>query len=125
MRLAEKPHAVAVSQLGCNCHLPNSLQTPVHMILHIEKHHSTYSSQGNGSSNGSSSTSDAFKKAIRGAIRQGGCSASRSTYIGACLGAYFGLEGVPQDWFLCITEHASVRSLIGRLGDIRDKAQDA
>lgn len=120
MRLADKPHAVAVSQLGCNCHLPNSLQTPIHMILHIEKHHKTCSSHGS-----SDSSTEAFKKAIREAIRQGGCSASRSTYIGACLGAYFGLAGVPQDWFACMNENVSVRSLMERLGDIRDKASDA
>lgn len=40
----------------------------------------------------------AFKRAIRAALQEGGCSASRAGWVGACLGGWLGRECLPPDW---------------------------
>uniref|UniRef100_A0A8C7ZSK8 Uncharacterized protein n=1 Tax=Oryzias sinensis TaxID=183150 RepID=A0A8C7ZSK8_9TELE len=37
-------------------------------------------------------------EAVRDTMRRGGCTASRASFIGACLGAQSGLQGVPESW---------------------------
>uniref|UniRef100_A0A3P9H0Y3 Selenoprotein J n=1 Tax=Oryzias latipes TaxID=8090 RepID=A0A3P9H0Y3_ORYLA len=37
-------------------------------------------------------------EAVRDTMRRGGCTASRASFIGACLGAQSGLQGVPELW---------------------------
>ena len=39
-----------------------------------------------------------YKSPVREAILAGGCNCSRVSFIGACLGARFGLESIPVDW---------------------------
>uniref|UniRef100_A0AAY4DB82 Uncharacterized protein n=1 Tax=Denticeps clupeoides TaxID=299321 RepID=A0AAY4DB82_9TELE len=43
-------------------------------------------------------TSSQLDEAVRATMRCGGCTCSRSSFIGACLGAQMGLEGVPESW---------------------------
>ncbi|KAG9351075.1 hypothetical protein JZ751_024965 [Albula glossodonta] len=39
-----------------------------------------------------------FDTAIRDTMRCGGCTSSRGSFIGACLGAQLGLQGIPDSW---------------------------
>ncbi|KAJ8357153.1 hypothetical protein SKAU_G00199470 [Synaphobranchus kaupii] len=41
---------------------------------------------------------DDFTQAIRDTMHCGGCTCSRSSFIGACLGAQIGLQGIPNSW---------------------------
>lgn len=43
-------------------------------------------------------TSSTFAEAIRKTIKAGGCNCSRSFFIGAMLGAKYGVQGIPLDW---------------------------
>lgn len=85
-----KSVAVAVAGFGRNCHLPNSMQTPVHAALH-------HSPTG-GSDDGPPASSSVFLAAVRAAVREGGCCASRAGFVGALLGAAMGHEAVPEEW---------------------------
>jgi ADP-ribosylglycohydrolase len=39
-----------------------------------------------------------FVNALREVITAGGCNCSRSCVVGACLGAKYGIEGIPLEW---------------------------
>ncbi|KAL6468389.1 hypothetical protein MHYP_G00240660 [Metynnis hypsauchen] len=39
-----------------------------------------------------------FEQAVRETMSCGGCSCSRSSFIGACIGAQVGLQGIPASW---------------------------
>ncbi|KAG7457160.1 hypothetical protein MATL_G00243570 [Megalops atlanticus] len=39
-----------------------------------------------------------FDQAVRDTMRCGGCTSSRGSFIGACLGAQIGLQGIPNSW---------------------------
>merc|ERR1719325_419187 len=39
-----------------------------------------------------------FQEAVRKTIIAGGCNCSRAFFIGAMLGAKYGVEGIPRDW---------------------------
>ncbi|MBN3296646.1 CRJ1C protein, partial [Amia calva] len=43
-------------------------------------------------------TETVFDQAVRNTMRCGGCTSSRSSFIGACLGARVGLSGIPDSW---------------------------
>ncbi|KAJ8270332.1 hypothetical protein GJAV_G00113110 [Gymnothorax javanicus] len=43
-------------------------------------------------------TAHEFSQAVRDTMQCGGCTCSRSSFIGACLGAQFGLQGIPNSW---------------------------
>uniref|UniRef100_W5MML3 Selenoprotein J n=1 Tax=Lepisosteus oculatus TaxID=7918 RepID=W5MML3_LEPOC len=43
-------------------------------------------------------TETVFEQAIRNTMSCGGCTSSRSSFIGACLGAQVGLSGIPDSW---------------------------
>ncbi|KAG5847366.1 hypothetical protein ANANG_G00125280 [Anguilla anguilla] len=43
-------------------------------------------------------TAGDFTEAVRDTMRCGGCTCSRSSFIGACLGAQIGLQGIPNSW---------------------------
>ncbi|KAG7524495.1 hypothetical protein JOB18_012696 [Solea senegalensis] len=43
-------------------------------------------------------TAKQYEQAIRDTMSCGGCTCSRGSFIGACLGAQFGLEGIPSSW---------------------------
>ncbi|KAG2461635.1 CRJ1C protein, partial [Polypterus senegalus] len=43
-------------------------------------------------------TANTFEEGIRNTMRCGGCSCSRGSFIGACLGAQYGLSGIPDSW---------------------------
>uniref|UniRef100_A0A3B4C7R0 Selenoprotein J n=1 Tax=Pygocentrus nattereri TaxID=42514 RepID=A0A3B4C7R0_PYGNA len=43
-------------------------------------------------------TAVGFEQAVRENMSCGGCSCSRSSFIGACIGAQVGLQGIPASW---------------------------
>lgn len=70
-------HTEAVGRIfGRPCYNPGSFMGAIHAVL-------------------SSST---YEEAVRKTILAGGCNCSRSFFIGAMLGAKFGVEGVPVEW---------------------------
>ena len=113
---AHKDVHQAVAILGRNCHLPNSFQTPLHAALfhthtHTHTHNDTHlkPKQANTPTHTHIHThqeeeeetrikQNIYKQAIRAALREGGCCASRAGFTGACLGAIWGPECVPEEW---------------------------
>ncbi|KAF3698973.1 Crystallin J1A [Channa argus] len=57
-------------------------------------------------------TARQYEQAIRDTMSCGGCTCSRGSFIGACLGAQIGLEGIPSTWksktlrYNSVLEHA-------------------
>jgi len=39
-----------------------------------------------------------YEQAVRDTMSCGGCTSSRGSFIGACLGAQIGLQGIPTSW---------------------------
>lgn len=39
-----------------------------------------------------------YTTAIKASIRNGGCTSSRSGFIGACLAAQYGVDAIPKNW---------------------------
>ena len=71
------PHVQAVGRIfGRPCYNPGSPMGAIHAVL----------------------TSSSFQDAVRKTIIAGGCNCSRSFFIGAMLGAKYGIEGIPEDW---------------------------
>ena len=114
LSLALKPPREAVPELGGrNCHMPNALTTPLHIVLHVE-YLRTASSQDTAREStetccvhdggqddavdGSLDHQMWFKQGVRLALSEGGCCASRAAYVGACLGAMMGPGAVPDAW---------------------------
>jgi ADP-ribosylglycohydrolase len=71
-----EPQAAAVKRFGAGCNVPGNFQSS---LLSIVKQ-------------------DGFAEAVRRNIRAGGCNCSRGNLIGACLGAIYGIDGIPRDW---------------------------
>lgn len=120
VELAAKPHDEAVEALGRNCHAPNSVQTPLHAVLHAEWC---------GASRGGSlcdlsldERRNTFAAAIRGALEGGGCCASRAGFAGACLGALMGAEAIPATWVQRTHAAADVTTWTERLCKARDES---
>ncbi|GLI69252.1 hypothetical protein VaNZ11_013830 [Volvox africanus] len=108
---------VAVAALGRNCHMPNALQTPLHVVLHVEHmirqrdaFTSVLDSTNYASHQGATAVTTGamvnteqetryggpgvaglpyktYVWAVRLAVREGGCCASRAAFVGACVGA--------------------------------------
>uniref|UniRef100_A0A673FT56 Crystallin J1C-like n=1 Tax=Sinocyclocheilus rhinocerous TaxID=307959 RepID=A0A673FT56_9TELE len=62
--------------LSCLSGLPGAFQAALHGVL----------------------TASGYEQAIRDTMSCGGCTCSRSSFIGACIGAQVGLEGIPSSW---------------------------
>jgi len=41
---------------------------------------------------------NSYVKAVRDTIIAGGNNAFRALYIGACMGAKYGIDGIPEEW---------------------------
>jgi hypothetical protein len=99
---SEGSHADAVTLLGRNCHLPGALQSPMHALVCARPTQAGVSAY-------QAAVMDtilqvrppallyAFAARLT-AAPQGGCNASRASFVGACFGAAHGVEGVPQAW---------------------------
>ncbi|KAI4889863.1 hypothetical protein NFI96_029441 [Prochilodus magdalenae] len=73
-----KSHKELVPTLICSgvADLPGAFQAALHGVL----------------------KSVGFEQAVRETMSCGGCSCSRSSFIGACIGAQVGLLGIPESW---------------------------
>lgn len=101
LQLQHTPHGDAVEQLGRNCHLPNSCQTPLHAVLQYEQQWQQQQ-QGCESAKDEGATAAAKQRvlvaAVRDALASGGCCASRASFVGACMGALLGVDALPAEW---------------------------
>lgn len=101
--LAGAPHADAVAQLGRNCHLPGSAQSPLHAVLVARP-----------------DSAGAYREAVMDTILQGGCNASRAGFVGACFGAARGVDAVPPDWRSKFTLYGATVDRANALLALRD-----
>ncbi|KAI7809917.1 selenoprotein J [Triplophysa rosa] len=72
----ELDKAIIETQRAHSCCLPGAFQAALHGVL----------------------TAKSYEQAIRDTMSCGGCTCSRSSFIGACIGAQVGLEGIPSTW---------------------------
>jgi len=56
-------------------------------------------------------TSQSYSEAVRKTIIAGGCNCSRAFFIGAMLGAKYGVEGIPTDWIDKTTDAHNILKL--------------
>ncbi|KAL6062138.1 ADP-ribosylation/Crystallin J1 [Balamuthia mandrillaris] len=84
-------HYEAVAKIGLSCAFPYSLQNGVH-IMSLEEPKS-------------------YQDAVRDSILAAGDSASRLLWIGACLGAHYGVDAIPAEWKAATNEYARVLAL--------------
>ena len=75
-KASEKSAKELVKKFGMACPLPGSFQGSLVSIIGAES----------------------YPDAIRETVLCGGDSCSRANLIGACLGAKFGIQGIPEDW---------------------------
>lgn len=57
---------------------------------------------------------------VRLALREGGCCASRTAFVGACLGAGMGPEAVPEAWLKRFTAGGETLERIANVCRSRD-----
>ncbi|KAF5831978.1 ADP-ribosylation/Crystallin J1 [Dunaliella salina] len=110
--LAALTPSSAVAQLGRNCHMPNALQTPLHIALHLEhrlREHLALSPAAWDAS-AAASLGHLYAAGVRLAISEGGCCASRAAYLGALLGASVGNKDgvIPRDWAVKYRQYDAV-----------------
>ena len=43
-------------------------------------------------------TAKSYVDGVRNTLVAGGCNCSRATFVGACLAAQFGIDGIPMQW---------------------------
>lgn len=116
LQLAATSHSDAVEALGRNCHLPNSCQTPLHAVLHYEQQWQQLQQQQHEEQEHQQVVKQqVLVAAVRDALRAGGCCASRAGYVGACLGALFGVEAVPAAW---LQKHESAGAVQAWAGEV-------
>ncbi|BFZ07849.1 hypothetical protein BsWGS_10887 [Bradybaena similaris] len=70
------PHIEAVTKVFKNNYLPEAMQSALHGVI----------------------TATSYVEGIRTTMLAGGCNASRSGFIGACLAAKEGFESIPERW---------------------------
>lgn len=70
-------HITFVKGNGSSCRVPGNFMNALHCMLQ---------SDGN------------FKATFETTLPPGGCNCSRLCFVGACLGAVYGLESIPSDW---------------------------
>lgn len=87
--------------------MPNALQTPMHLLARAE--------MGDVDVSGA----NPYMQAIRDTIAAGGCNASRAIFVGACLGAALGAEGLPAEWKAKCDRAAEAEALATRLAALR------
>ncbi|ESO94332.1 hypothetical protein LOTGIDRAFT_232560 [Lottia gigantea] len=92
-------HTAAANNFGKACYVPGNLQTALHSIV----------------------TYDNYATAIRATIKAGGCSASRSNLIGACIAVQCGLESIPETWWQRTERFLEVSKLARDLASISSK----
>jgi len=100
--LRDTPHKEVAALLGPSCALPNSVQNTVHML----------------------STATDYAQAVRTTIMAGGCNASRSSVIGACMAAQNGADTIPSEWIPKSKNGAHILELAKELATLRRDTDD-
>ena len=75
-KLRKHPHSQMVKKLGMACSYPGTFNSSIHAIV----------------------SSNSYKSAILKTIKAGGCSCSRSNFIGAYFAALKGIDTIPKTW---------------------------
>jgi len=65
----------------------------------------------------------AYREAVETSILAGGCTASRASLAGACLGALSTDEAVPPEWSISLVDAERVLQLCSQLAELREEAQ--
>lgn len=73
----DQPHRDVVKAIGLSCGYPNSFVNICHLLLNDNLDYAT---------------------AVRQTLLAGGDNASRALFLGAVLGAKYGVQGIPQSW---------------------------
>jgi ADP-ribosylglycohydrolase len=84
-----EPHTPVVARFGKACGYPGSLKGGLHAIL----------------------TSSSYTEAVRKVIKAGGCNCSRNNFVGACLGAKYGIDAIPMQWMLSTNKGLDVLNM--------------
>ncbi len=93
IELKDKDHLEIVPKFGRACFVYMGLPLVVHAIF----------------------SSNTFQEAIRKTILAGGDSPSRALIVGAILGASVGVQNLPVDWVVKVSNVDSYLSLFGEL----------
>eukprot|EP00955_Chlamydomonas_euryale_P065203 359175-Chlamydomonas_euryale.AAC.6 len=111
-------------------------QAAIRVDLHTHAGSAAGSSGGSGSSGSSGSSSGGdnggssgivglpacqlYMSGVRLAIREGGCCASRATFVGAALAAWLGAAAVPPEWLLRVQAGVELERCVDELCRARD-----
>ena len=85
-----------IEGFGKNCHLPGSYQGALFSFI------------------SNKDTSERFAETIRSVIQGGGCNCSRANYAGALIGAQDGMQSLPTEWIMKVTDIAGILEQILR-----------
>ena len=99
------------ASLGNNCHMPNALTSPLQIALYIESTSSLNSSR--------EGALETFRRGIRLALRQGGCCASRCSYLGAILGIILA-PMIDREWLSRVGDQDQLESNAAKIASSRD-----
>ena len=91
-----KDPVAVIEGFGKNCHLPGSYQGALFSFI------------------SNKDTSERFAKTIRSVIQGGGCNCSRANYAGALIGAQDGMQSLPTEWIMKVTDIAGILKQILR-----------
>lgn len=139
MQLRSTPVPQAVAIMGRNCHMPNALTTPLHVVLHMEAslgiavqaaadsspepELQQYPTSGT-AEGGLTQQETQYVRAVRLALREGGCCASRASYVGACMGALLGKASVPHSWLDRYQQYRRAQEWASRVVGLRSASID-
>jgi ADP-ribosylglycohydrolase len=89
-----KESAEVIKAFGQSCHTPEAFPGVIHLITTYE---------------------DDLKEALVQAVMAGGDSAARGMLAGMVLGAYHGMEAIPEDWLKGLARRQEIEALLDRI----------
>jgi ADP-ribosylglycohydrolase len=87
----DKGSSSAIKELGMSCDVNGALASTVHVIVKYQ---------------------NSFREAMINNVMAGGDSAARGMLIGMVLGAYLGVDGVPNEWMKGMNQYTDIIQLI-------------
>ncbi|XP_071499977.1 crystallin J1A-like [Diadema antillarum] len=94
-----KPHKQASKEFGYACSLPGNFLSALHCLANAD--------------------AQKFTESVRPTLLAGGDNCSRAIFIGGCLGAQLGLEGLPLDLLSKVERGSEVKALAEKLVAMR------
>lgn len=76
--ILQRPHREIAMENGLACSVTSVFANSIHILLQKGE--------------------ESFEESVRETIRAGGENASRSLFVGACVGANLGIDAIPQSW---------------------------